>query len=81
MDHVYQTNVSSTPLNAPAVPTPRFYQGDVAQPAYPITVPLPWWFQYVTESIRNVIASSGLTPDPANLAQFALAIQRMAAGH
>lgn len=81
MDHVYQSSVSEIPLGAPAAPVHRFYQGDVAQPNYPLTKPQAWWFQYITESIRNVIVSSGQTPNPANLGQFALAIQRIVAGH
>lgn len=81
MDRVYQANVSAVPLGAPGAPTARFYQGDVAQPTYPLTLPQAWWFQYVTESIRNVIVSAGMTPDPKNLGQFALALKRIRAGH
>ena len=79
MDRVYQFNVSLTP---PATPTSfaiGFAQGDAAQPGYQLTVPGPWWFYMVTESIRNVIVTAGLVPDPTSTTQLFTAIKILAA--
>jgi hypothetical protein len=70
MDRAYQ---SSTSANAPAQPFPGssgFAQGELALQGFIPTTPGEAWFDWATESIRNVVIGAGLTPSASALTQF-----------
>lgn len=75
MDRVYQSNAVGTPPTA----TPSsgsFPTAGNKTTGQLATVPGAYWFYSVTEEIRNAIIAAGLTPDPAQVNQLALAIDR-----
>ena len=77
MDRIYEANA------APALPvTPTyalgFPQGDAAQPNVTPTSPGPGWFNWVTESVRNVIVAAGIMPNGQDRTQLIQAIDALA---
>jgi hypothetical protein len=80
MDRVYQSDVGTTPTPAPFPGAAGFTQSAVAWADFNPTTPGPYFYFYVSESIRAVIVAAGLTPDPTNLQQFYQAIEILAAG-
>jgi hypothetical protein len=80
MDRVYQSDVSTTPTPVPFPGSAGFPQSAVSWAGFDPTTPGPYFYFYITESIRTVIVAAGLTPDPLNLHQFAQAVEILAAG-
>lgn len=80
MDRVYQSDVDATPTAPPFPGATGFPQSAVLWDTFDPTVPGPYFYFYVAESIRAVIVAAGLTPDPHNLRQFAQAVEILAAG-
>lgn len=80
MDRVYQSDVSTTPPAAPFPGSAGFPQSAVDWANFTPTSAGPYFYYYVSESIRNVIVAAELTPDPLNLRQFAQAVEILAGG-
>lgn len=80
MDRIYKENVNAT---APSFPNNTQYgypQNNVDWENFDPTVLGPYYYYYVTESLRLVIQYAGLTPDPTNLNQLYTAIKIIARG-
>ncbi len=69
MDHVWEQNPSSSP---PAVPNPVLtgYPSESGTP----TTPGAYWFYQLTEELRNILVSLGVTPDITKVTQLATAL-------
>lgn len=80
MDRTFESSADAAPPNPPASPSTGYARAGNPQTATPATKPGPWWYHMVTEEIRNVIASAGLTPDHTAVNQLTLAIQAMIVG-
>lgn len=80
MDRVYQAGASQTPTPLPFPGAVGFTQSAVVWAGFTPTTPGPYYYFYVTESLRTVIVAAGLTPDPSDLTQLARAIEIIAAG-
>lgn len=78
MDRYFEVAKSATPPLAPPA-SPGYPTNGNPQTATPATEPGDWWFYMVTEELRNVIATAGITPDHAAVNQLALAIQALIA--
>ena len=70
MDRVYSSNVSNVLMPKP-VSLEIGYANDSLGVA---TTPGLFWYQLITEEIRNVIIGAGILPDGSNLNQLTLAI-------
>jgi len=75
MDRVYGANVSVTPPVTPFPGKYGFTQGNSELTQFLPTSPGSFWFNYITESFRNVIVAAGLTPDLKNFGQFYQAVE------
>lgn len=80
MDRVYQSDAGPTLTPPPYPGSVGFTQSAVPWATFNPTVPGPYFYFYISESIRAVIVAAGLTPDPHNLHQFAQAVEILAAG-
>lgn len=70
MDRVFESGALGTPPSAPASPSTGYATAGNPGSSTPATKPGPWWFHQVTEELRHVIASAGLTPDHETLTQL-----------
>lgn len=73
MDRVWESGAVSTPPTAP-VSLSNGYPTDAA----PSTSPGAWWYHMVTEELRNVVATAGMTPSGTAVNQMAQAIALIA---
>lgn len=78
MDSVYKENPSSYPPAFPASPSYGYAQDAVDWSNFDPTTMGPYFYYYVSESLRLVIQYAGLTPNPSNLNQLNQAIRIIA---
>lgn len=80
MDRIYESDVSQTPTPTPFPGSEGYAQSSVPWASFDPTVPGPYFYFYITESMRAVIVAAGLVPDPHDLTQFYRAVEIIAAG-
>ncbi len=78
MDRVYQANVSTVATALPSPGSLGYPQGDAALPEFTPTTPGPHFYDWLTESIMNVVEAASLTPDAQDLTQLYQAIKLLA---
>lgn len=77
MDRAYESGSSESAPLAPETPSIGYPTAGTPGAGTPATKPGPWWYHMVTEEVRNVILSAGLTPDHEDLSQLSAAIQSL----
>lgn len=75
VDRVYERNTSESAPAAPADPQVGYPTAGNPAQGVPATVPGPYWFHMITESLRRVVVEAGITPDHEDLDQLLSAIQ------
>lgn len=73
MDRYFEAAPAGSAPTAPAA-NPGYPTNGNPGAAVPAAEPGEWWFHMVTEEMRAVITSAGLTPSHTNLSQLSLAI-------
>lgn len=79
MDRIYGSGAAASPPAFPASPSIGYPQPANPGLGIPSTKTNPWWFYMITEEIRNVIATAGLTPNGATVNQLQAAIAAITA--
>lgn len=74
MDRSYESGTIIAAPTPPAAPSTDYPTNGDASTGVPATEPGEYWFHMITEELRKVITSAGLTPDSADLAQLYNAI-------
>jgi phage-related tail fiber protein len=80
MDRAYASGSSGSAPAALTSPSVGYPTGGNPGTGTPATKPGPWWYHMITEELRGVITTAGLTPDHANVGQLVIAIQRLITG-
>ena len=80
VDRVYERNTSESAPAAPADPQVGYPTAGNPSQGVPATVPGPYWFHMITESLRKVITDAGLEPDHTDLGQLLEALQAQGLG-
>src|SRR5690554_29725 len=78
VDRVYQRNVSESAPQPPTDPQTGYPTAGNPAQAIPATVPGPYWYHMITESLRRVVTDAGLEPDHLELGRLAAAIRKAA---
>lgn len=72
MDRAYESNAAA---GAPTPPDPPLL--GYPTETNPATIPGAWWFHMITEELRALLVTAGLTPNAATLNQVATAVQEL----
>lgn len=80
VDRVYQRNTSDSAPQPPADPSIGYPTAGNPAQGVPATIPGPYWYHMITESLRRVVVEAGLTPDHEDLGQVVEALQVMGLG-
>lgn len=80
VDRVYQRNTSDSAPQPPTDPSIGYPTGGNPAEGVPATIPGPYWYHMVTESLRRVVVGAGLEPDHINLDRLLEALQSMGLG-
>lgn len=67
VDRVYQRNTSDSAPQPPTDPSIGYPTGGNPAEGVPATIPGPYWYHMITESLRRVVVAAGLEPDHLNL--------------
>lgn len=78
MDRIFESNSTGTPPAPPEPGAPGFPQNGAGGTSP--TVPGAYWFHMITDSLRNVITTAGLTPDHTDLTLLAQAVVALSTG-
>lgn len=78
MDRSYLSNTSGSAPTAPGSPATGYPQSGNPGTGTPATRPGPYWYHMITESLRNLVASAGLTPLYTDLTLVAKAVAKLA---
>lgn len=70
----FESGAVATPPDAPESPSNGYPSAGNPATATPATKPGPYWFYQISEELKNVVESAGLTPDLDTLNQLNLAI-------
>ncbi|WP_085919103.1 gp53-like domain-containing protein [Halomonas sp. CSM-2] len=79
VDRVYQRNTSDSAPQPPTDPSIGYPTGGNPAQGVPATIPGPYWYHMITESLRRVVVEAGLTPDHQELDQVVSALTRLTA--
>lgn len=77
MDRIYSAGAAASPPTAPVSPSNGYPRGSNPGLGQSATNPGPYWYYMITEEIRNVIASAGLTPAGNDVDQLTDAINTL----
>jgi hypothetical protein len=80
MDRAFAAGAVAYAPSIPGSPAIGYPTSGNPSSGVPATRPGAFWYYMMTEEIRNVIAKSGITPDYANLAQLAVALDTLYRG-
>jgi len=75
VDRVYERNTSDSAPQPPADPSVGYPTGGNPAQGVPATIPGPYWYHMITESLRRVVVEAGLMPDHEDLDQLLGAIK------
>ncbi|MGP9664043.1 hypothetical protein ACT3TY_05375 [Halomonas sp. AOP22-C1-8] len=78
VDRVYQRNTSDSTPQPPTNPSVGYPTGGNPAQGVPATIPGPYWYHMITESLRKVISDAGLEPNHTDLNQLAEALGKLA---
>lgn len=78
VDRVYQRNTSDSAPQPPTDPSIGYPTGGNPAEGVPATVPGPYWYHMITESLRRVVVAAGLEPDHLNLDRLKDAVRQAA---
>jgi hypothetical protein len=78
VDRVYQRNTSDSAPQPPTDPSIGYPTGGNPAQGVPATIPGPYWYHMITESLRKVITDAGLEPNHTDLNQLAEALGNLA---
>ena len=79
VDRVYQRNTSDSAPQPPTDPSTGYPTGGNPAQGVPATIPGPYWYHMITESLRRVVVEAGLTPDHEDLGLVVSALSRLTA--
>jgi hypothetical protein len=80
VDRVYQRNTSDSAPQPPTDPSIGYPTGGNPAQGVPATIPGPYWYHMITESLRRVVVAAGLEPDYVNLDRLKDAVRQAATG-
>lgn len=80
VDRVYERNASDSAPQPPADPSLGYPNAGNPAQGVPATLPGPYWYHMITESLRRVVLEAGLTPDHEDLDQVVESLQAMGVG-
>ncbi|SER79060.1 Phage Tail Collar Domain [Vreelandella subterranea] len=80
VDRVYERNASDLAPQPPTNPSSGYPTAGNPAQGIPATLPGPYWYHMITESLRRVVVEAGLTPDHEDLDQVVEALQAMGMG-
>lgn len=79
VDRVYERNASDSAPQPPSDPSTGYPTAGDSSQSVPATVPGPYWFHMITESLRRLVVEAGIAPDHTNHDQVVDALSRLAA--
>jgi hypothetical protein len=79
MDRIYEAYTDGSAPAAPAAPATGYPRSGT--PGTPATVPGAYWYHMMTESVRNVLAGLGVTPDHLDHTLLLEAVRRAGGAH
>lgn len=77
VDRVYQRNTSDSAPQPPTDPSIGYPTGGNPAQGVPATIPGPYWYHMITESLRRVVVEAGLTPDHEDLGLIVSALSKL----
>ncbi|NDY41240.1 hypothetical protein G3N55_00045 [Dissulfurirhabdus thermomarina] len=76
MDRAWEKNAAASPPSPPSSPSIGYPTAGDPSSGTPATLPGAWWYHMVTESLREIVTSAGLTPDHTDVTLVRQALQK-----